>query len=168
MGHHSRKKWSNKHEVAVAITGTLRASYSGKSTYGIYASNNSSYAWLRQYLTNDAYQIVKSFTMYRDAPGGPIAYVNNLSSASFLLRSSFYVLQTLLGDFCLVRKYHCYSHSLLRCTWLHDTFSQIYRCSVVWQHNIWIIILPILLWISCAGKWAILWILNKGWIYFQI
>ena len=100
--------------------------------------------------------------MYRDAPGGPIAYLINISSASNLLRSSFYVLQTLLGDFCLVRKYYCYSHSLLRCTWLHDTFSQIYRCSVVWQHNIWIIILPILLWISCAGKWAILWILNKG------
>ena len=38
----------------------------------------------------------------------------------------------------------------------HDTISQIYRCSVVWQHNIWIITLPILLWISCAGKWPIL------------
>ena len=35
---------------------------------------------------------------------------------------------------------------------VHDINSQIYRCSVVWQHNIWIIILPILLWISCAGK----------------
>ena len=38
----------------------------------------------------------------------------------------------------------------------HDTIPQIYRCSVVWQHNIWIITLPILLWISCAGKWPIL------------
>ena len=47
---------------------------------------------------------------------------------------------------------------------VHDTISQIYRCSVVWQHNIWIIILPILLWISCAGKWPILRIrTDKGW-----
>ena len=47
---------------------------------------------------------------------------------------------------------------------VHDTISQIYRCSVVWQHNIWIIILPILLWISCAGKWHILRIrTDKGW-----
>ena len=70
-----------------------------------------------KHLTTNAYRIVKSFITYRDAPGGPIAYLNNLSSVSFLLRSSFHVLQTLLGDFCLVRKYHCYHHSLLRCTW---------------------------------------------------
>ena len=69
-----------------------------------------------KHLATDAYRTVKSFITYRDAPGGPIAYLNNLSSASNLLRSSFHVLQTLLGDFCLVRKYHCYHHSLLRCT----------------------------------------------------
>ena len=72
-----------------------------------------------KHLTTNAYRIVKSFITYRDAPGGPIAYLNNLSGVSFLLRSSFHVLQTLLGDFCLVRKYHCYHHSLLRCTWYH-------------------------------------------------
>ena len=35
---------------------------------------------------------------------------------------------------------------------VHDTILQIYRCSVVWQHNIRIIIPPILLWMSCAGN----------------
>ena len=45
---------------------------------------------------------------------------------------------------------------------VHDTILQIYRCSVVWQHNIWIITLPILLWISCAGKRPILRIRFKG------
>ena len=46
---------------------------------------------------------------------------------------------------------------------VHDAISQIYRCSVVWQHSIRIIILPILIWISCAGKWAILLVHNKRW-----
>ena len=69
-----------------------------------------------KHLTTNAYRIVKSFITYRDAPGGPIAYLNNISSTSFLLRSSFHVLQTLLGDFCLVRTYYCYHHLLFRCT----------------------------------------------------
>ena len=101
-----------------------------------------------------------AFTTYRNTPGGPMAHVTNVSSATYLLRSTFYVLQTLLGDSCLVRKYH---HTITHRYVVHDTISQIYRCSVVWQHNIWIIILPILLWISCAGKWATLWIRNRGW-----
>ena len=46
--------------------------------------------------------IVGAFTTHRDAPGGPMAYVTNVSSVSNLLRSSLYVLQTLLGDICLV------------------------------------------------------------------
>ena len=69
-----------------------------------------------KHLTVDAYRDVKAFITYRDAPGGPIAYLGNFSSASYLLKASLYVLQTLLGDFCLVRKY-CYYHSSLRCTW---------------------------------------------------
>ena len=64
-----------------------------------------------KHLTVDAYQIVKAFITYRDAPGGPIAYLTNISGASDLLKNLFYVLQTLLGDFCMVRK--CYYHSSL-------------------------------------------------------
>ena len=97
-----------------------------------------------KHLTVNVYQGVKAFTTYRDTPTG-------VSSPSNLLRSSLYVVQTLLGDLCLVRKYCCYT--ITRRSVVHDTISQIYRCSVVWQHNIWIIILPILLWISCAGKY---------------
>ena len=72
-----------------------------------------------KHLAIDVYRGVKAFITYRDAPGGPMAYLTNLSSASNLLRSSFYVLQTLLGDFCMVRKYHCYYHLLLHSTWYH-------------------------------------------------
>ena len=61
-----------------------------------------------KHLTIDAYRIVKAFVTYRDAPGGPIAYFANLSNPSYLIGSMFYALQTLLGDFCMVRKYYCY------------------------------------------------------------
>ena len=60
-----------------------------------------------KHLTIDAYRIVKAFVIYRDAPGGPIAYFANLSNPSYLIGSLFYALQTLLGDFCMVRKYYC-------------------------------------------------------------
>ena len=60
-----------------------------------------------KHLTIDAYRIVKAFVTYRDAPGGPIAYFANLSNPSYLIGSLFYALQTLLGDFCMVRKYYC-------------------------------------------------------------
>jgi len=85
------------------------------------------YAIATAHLTVDAYAIVKAFITYRDAPGGPMAYFGDFSKVVNLLRPLFYALETLLGDFCLI-----------------------YRCSLVWQHNIWIITLPILLWICCA------------------
>ena len=47
-----------------------------------------------------------------DAPGGPVAYFGGFSKVINLLRPLFYALETLLGDFCLVRKY-CYYHSSL-------------------------------------------------------
>ena len=55
-----------------------------------------------KHLTIDVYRCVKAFITYQGVPGGTMAYLANLSSASNLLRSSFYVLQTLLGDFCMV------------------------------------------------------------------
>ena len=60
-----------------------------------------------KHLIIDSYRIVKAFVTYRDAPGGPIAYFANLSNPSYLIGSLFYALQTLLGDFCMVRKYYC-------------------------------------------------------------
>ena len=68
-----------------------------------------------KHLTVNVYQGVKAFITYRDAPTG-------VSSPSNLLRSSLYVLQTLLGDLCLVRKYYCYTiarRDSLCCTWYY-------------------------------------------------
>ena len=108
MGPHSRKNWWDKYEVALAHIGTLRASYSGKSSDRIYIHIMPDSV---KHLTIDAYRSVKAFITYRDVPGGPIAYLKNLSTMSNLIKNLFYVLQTLLGDFCLVRKYDRYYHS---------------------------------------------------------
>ena len=72
-----------------------------------------------KHLSINVYRNVKAYITYRDAPGGPIAYLNNLSSASNIVEDSFYILQTLLGDFFLVRKNYYYYHSSLRCIWYH-------------------------------------------------
>ena len=79
-----------------------------------------------------------------------------LPPQNFTLRSTNSVGWLLLGKKILL-------FTITRRSVVHNTISQIYRCSVVWEHNICIIILPILLWISCAGKWATLRIRNKGW-----
>ena len=74
------------------------------------------------HLTIITYPIVGAFTIYRDEPGGPMAYFANVSSSSYLLGlTSLYVLQTLLGDFCLVRKYYCCT--ITRRSVVHDTIS---------------------------------------------
>ena len=52
---------------------------------------------------SSAVPIVNSFIAYRDAPGGPVAYFGDFSKVVNLLRPLFYALETLLGDFCLVR-----------------------------------------------------------------
>ena len=57
---------------------------------------------------SSAVPIVNSFITYRDAPGGPVAYFGDFSKVVNLLRPLFYALETLLGDFCLVRNYYYY------------------------------------------------------------
>ena len=64
---------------------------------------------------SSAVPIVNVFITYGDAPGGLMAYFGDFSKVVNLLRPLFYALETLLGDFCLVRKY-CYYHSSPQCT----------------------------------------------------
>ena len=157
MGPYSRKRRSNKHEVAVACTGTLCASHSSESTNGIYASNNPSYAWLRQAFDRRRISDCEGFHHIPRCTRWPYCLSHQYIRCErppqkFVLRS------TNSGRWLLYGK-----KLLLSLVSLLYMISQIYRYSVVWQHNIWIIILPILLWISCAGKWTTLWICNRGW-----
>jgi hypothetical protein len=55
-----------------------------------------------KHIAVDACRILKAFITYRDEPGGPIVYINALSSSTYLLKSTVYTLQTLVGDACMV------------------------------------------------------------------
>jgi len=67
--------------------------------------------------------LVKDISMY---PDGPSTYFADVSQQTYVIKHSFYVMQTLLADGVVI-----------------------YRCYVVWQ-SIWIVVLPILLWCSVA------------------
>ncbi|KAG1850806.1 hypothetical protein DFJ58DRAFT_793139 [Suillus subalutaceus] len=64
-------------------------------------------------------------------PGGPSAYFADVSQNTYVIKHSFYVMQTLLADGVVI-----------------------YRCYVVWQSSR-IIILPIILWCSVAATGTI-------------
>lgn len=63
--------------------------------------------------------------------GGPSAYFADVSQKTYVIKHSFYVMQTLLADGVVI-----------------------YRCYVVWQ-SVWIIVLPIILWCSVAATGVI-------------
>lgn len=68
-----------------------------------------------------------AFVKYRSThPGGPAAFLADVTQQTYILKHALYVLQTLLADGVVI-----------------------YRCYVVWR-SIWIIILPSMLWCSVA------------------
>ncbi|KAG2118307.1 hypothetical protein DEU56DRAFT_930506 [Suillus clintonianus] len=68
---------------------------------------------------------------YRDTfPGGPVAFFEDVSQAAYLIKNALYVAQTLLADGVVI-----------------------YRCYVVWQ-SVLVIILPCMLWCSAAATGA--------------
>lgn len=48
-------------------------------------------------------RIIKAFIIYRNAPGGPAAFFNQLSEFTQIFGSTVYVAQTLIGDSVVVR-----------------------------------------------------------------
>ncbi|KZP27847.1 hypothetical protein FIBSPDRAFT_1039852 [Athelia psychrophila] len=77
----------------------------------------------------DAYRLMAAFITHRDAPGGPVTYLNALANPTYLFKSIVYIIQTLLGDACMI-----------------------YRCWIIWQKKHWIVALPCLLLLSCAAS----------------
>lgn len=64
-------------------------------------------------------RIINAFIIFRDEPGGPAAYFNQLSNFTQLFGSAIYVAQTLVGDSVVL-----------------------YRCYHVWNRNIYVIAFP--------------------------
>ena len=63
-----------------------------------------------QHFAVDAYRIVAAFITYRDAPGGPVAYLGAVSNTSYIVKTTAAVAQTLIGDACMVRRLHAVRH----------------------------------------------------------
>lgn len=66
-------------------------------------------------------RIIKAFIIYRNAPGGPAAFFNQLSEFTQIFGSTVYVAQTLIGDSVVL-----------------------YRCYLVWG-RLYVIIVPFIL-----------------------
>ncbi|KAG2743598.1 hypothetical protein P692DRAFT_20838267 [Suillus brevipes Sb2] len=79
-------------------------------------------------------RIEDGLVKYRDTyPGGPSAFFADVSQNTYVIKHSFYIMQTLLADGVVI-----------------------YRCYVVWQ-SVLVIILPCVLWCSVAvtGVYAV-------------
>ncbi|KAG1778940.1 hypothetical protein EV702DRAFT_967251 [Suillus placidus] len=73
-------------------------------------------------------RIEDGLVKYRDTfLGGPVAFFEDVSQTTYLIKNALYVAQTLLADGVMI-----------------------YRCHVVWQST-WVIILPCMLWCSVAA-----------------
>ncbi len=56
-----------------------------------------------QHIAINYTRIIKAFIIYRNAPGGPAAFFNQLSEFTQIFGSTVYVAQTLIGDSVVVR-----------------------------------------------------------------
>jgi len=66
-------------------------------------------------------RIIQAFIIYRDEPGGPAAFFNELSQFTQIFGSTLYIVQTIVGDSVLL-----------------------YRCYLVWG-TLWVIAVPFVL-----------------------
>jgi len=84
----------------------------------------------------------------RGNPGGPALYFSNATDVLFLIRSSFYLAQTLLADAVVV------SPSLNLQRDQMDLYHwKVYRCHTVWRPiSQWIVLFPLCLWTTLVGK----------------
>ncbi|PFH47758.1 hypothetical protein AMATHDRAFT_50049 [Amanita thiersii Skay4041] len=78
-------------------------------------------------------RIIKAFITYRNASGGPPAFFNRLSEFTQMLGSTLYVAQTLLGDGLVI-----------------------WRCYIVWERNLLIVTLPLLLLLGSTDDYLML------------
>ncbi|KAN0082388.1 hypothetical protein V8E55_008183 [Tylopilus felleus] len=80
------------------------------------------------HLIIDIIRIMEGLILYRDTyPGGPISYFSNVSQWTFVTKNYLFTAQTLIGDGVVL-----------------------YRCYMVWQSKL-IMILPALLWCASAA-----------------
>lgn len=99
-----------------------------------------------KHLVTNVYRVVDAFFALWEGRGDPITYFNDTRSATYLLESTAYLLQTLIGDSCLVSGYGMNLDART-----DSDYIKIFRCFIVWERNIWVVLLPLVLLVSCAG-----------------
>jgi len=80
----------------------------------------------------DIHRLIDGFILHRDTLGGPASYFGDVGSFTWFFRNLIYTLQTLLGDGVVI-----------------------YRCYVAWD-NFWVVILPVMLWLTTLVTASIL------------
>lgn len=99
---------------------------------------------------------MEGLILYRDSyPGGPIGYFSDLSQWTFVAKNYVFTAQTLMGDAVVV------SHFFINIDFGHPLMAlQLYRCYLVWQSKV-VMILPVLLWCTVASTYdTLLWAPN--------
>ncbi|KAG1736985.1 hypothetical protein EDB19DRAFT_1909994 [Suillus lakei] len=82
---------------------------------------------LTEYRVVGIIRIEDGLVKYRDTfPGGPVAFLADVSQKTFVVKNAIIALQTLLGDGVMI-----------------------YRCYVVWK-SVWIIMIPFMMWCGIA------------------
>ncbi|KAG1746712.1 uncharacterized protein EDB91DRAFT_1049197 [Suillus paluster] len=79
-----------------------------------------------KYMVVSIIRLEDGLVKYRDTPGGPVAFFEDINQKTYLIKYAIYGLQTLLGDWVVI-----------------------YRCYIVWR-SVWVIILPTMLWCGIA------------------
>ncbi|CAL1712311.1 unnamed protein product [Somion occarium] len=76
----------------------------------------------------NAYRMVKGYVVHTQDPGGAVAYLDNLKTWHHVLKDTLFGVQEVLGD-----------------------LAAIYRCWVIWDRNVRVIIIPLLFFAITAG-----------------
>lgn len=59
--------------------------------------------WVTQHFIIDIIRIIEALILYRDTyPGGPIAFLSDVSQWTFVSKNFVYAIQTLIGDSVIV------------------------------------------------------------------
>jgi hypothetical protein len=94
------------------------------------------------------YRLLRGYVYLRDTIG-PVAYFSDLGRWDNIAHDATNAMMTWLGDGLAVSSWMCF----LIMTDL-NVLTKIYRCYIVWDNNIWIVILPICLMIISISKLA--------------
>jgi len=104
----------------------------------------------RQHIITDGVRTVYAFKQDQ-VPLGSDLYYANVASALSLIKTSLYLVITIIFDAFIVSFRIQYA---IRCQ--PNSPRQLHRCFVVWDRNLLVILLPFIVWLADIGLYALL------------